>query len=220
MRWMKRMWLASLISLTLSRVASAQLPVIDAANLTQNTISAVQSILIVANQLLDLLAVDAFVLDDGTFMDDLATLQGLAANVQGIGWDLESLEAQITTLFALENAPDNTSDLTAHIQQVRGSVWQAYVDAMRVQTLLRTIIHTVNHIIGVYGTIQNLVGNLQGAQAAGQYQAKMNQTLAELQAQTATFERAKSLEGIDGPFIEQSLANIDQAILADHPQPQ
>jgi len=209
-----------LISLAVATAAQAQLPVIDAANLTQNTISAVQSILIVANQLLDLLAVDAFVLDDGTFMDDLATLQGLASNAQGLAWDLESLEGQITTLFSLDSAPHNSTDLVVTIQTIRRYVWQAHADALRTQTLLTTVAHTVDHIVGIYGTIQNLVGNLQGAQAAGQAQAKIAQVLANLQAQNATFDRARSIEGISGPLIEQSLENIDQEILADHPQPQ
>jgi conjugal transfer/entry exclusion protein len=180
----------------------------------------VQSILIVANQLLDLLAVDAFVLDDGTFMDDLATLQGLASHAQGLAWDLESLEGQITTLFSLDSAPHNSTDLVVTIQTIRGYVWQAHADALRTQTLLTTVAHTVDHIVGIYGTIQNLVGNLQGAQAAGQAQAKIAQVLANLQAQTATFDRAQSIEGISGPLIEQSLENIDQELLADHPQPQ
>ncbi len=218
--WMKRLILTWLISLAVATAAQAQLPVIDAANLTQNTISAVQSILIVANQLLDLLAVDAFVLDDGTFMDDLATLQGLASNAQGLAWDLESLEGQITTLFSLDSAPHNSTDLVVTIQTIRRYVWQAHADALRTQTLLTTVAHTVDHIVGIYGTIQNLVGNLQGAQAAGQAQAKIAQVLANLQAQNATFDRARSIEGISGPLIEQSLENIDQEILADHPQPQ
>jgi len=217
---MKRLILTWLISLAVATAAQAQLPVIDAANLTQNTISAVQSILIVANQLLDLLAVDAFVLDDGTFMDDLATLQGLASNAQGLAWDLESLEGQITTLFSLDSAPHNSTDLVVTIQTIRRYVWQAHADALRTQTLLTTVAHTVDHIVGIYGTIQNLVGNLQGAQAAGQAQAKIAQVLANLQAQNATFDRARSIEGISGPLIEQSLENIDQEILADHPQPQ
>jgi conjugal transfer/entry exclusion protein len=207
-----------LISVIVVPAAHAQLPVIDFANLTQNTISAVQSVLMVANQLLDLLAVDAFALDDGTFMEDLATLQDLATNAQGLAWDIGSLEAQITSLFSLSAAPDNTSDLVLAIRQARMYVWQAYSYAMRTQTLIRTVINTVNHIIGVYGTIQNLVGNLQGQQAAGQYQAKMSQVLANLQTQTAAFERAQSIEGINVPFTEQALENIDQAILADHPQ--
>jgi conjugal transfer/entry exclusion protein len=218
--WMQRWILTWLISGWAVTAAHAQLPVIDAANLTQNTISAVQSVLIVANQLIDLLAVDSFVLDDGTFMDDLATLQGLASNAQGLAWDLESLEGQITTLFSLDNAPHNSSDLLTTIQTIRGYVWQAHADALRTQTLLTTVAHTVDHIVGIYGTIQTLVGNLQGAQAAGQAQAKIAQVLANLQAQHATFDRAHSIEGISGPLIEQSLENIDQEILADHPQPQ
>src|SRR5215831_10941403 len=158
---MKRACLAWLISLVvvigaLPGAAPAQLPVIDAANLTQNTISAVQSVLIVTNQLLDLLAVDAFSLDDGTFMEDLATLQGFASEASAISWDLATVESQIASLFHLSVAPSNTSDLVLAMRQYRSYVWQAYSYAMRVQTLIRTVVNTVNHIVGVYGTIQNL----------------------------------------------------------------
>lgn len=79
------------------------LPVIDISNLLQNTVQAVQSVLMVANMVLELTPLGEIVLSD-TFASDLNDLSTIVKEAQGLSYDLSSLQAQVTTLFDLSTA--------------------------------------------------------------------------------------------------------------------
>jgi conjugal transfer/entry exclusion protein len=202
--------------LSLPRQAHAQALVLDVANLAQNVIQALQTIIMVGNQVLELTGVDSLVLDSA-FQADMDSLQDLVTNAQGLSYDLQSLNAQITTLFDLSTAPNGTTALRQRLIAIRQIVFESYVYALRTQTLLRTTLSTIQHVTGLVAAIEGFVGNQQANQNLVQYQATITKTLSTLQAQTSAAERARSVERLERVLTEHSIEAIQQAIMEDYP---
>ena len=169
----------------------------------------------VANQVLDLTALEAWALDAGTWAADLQQIQALVEQAEGLAWDVERLNAQITSLFGLEGAPMTSLEFRERQQEIRYYLYLSWSYAMRTQTLVQTLLSTVDHILGVYETLLGIIGNKQGLQAIGQYQAKVAQALAELNLKTAALQRAQSVQGINDPLILQSIQNINLGVWGD-----
>ena len=191
--------------------------VLDVANLAQNVLQALQSIRMVANEVLELTGVDSLVLD-ASFQEDLASLREVVSNAQGLSYDLQSLNAQITTLFDLSTAPDTSAGLRQRLQAIRQETFQAYVYSLRTQTLLRTTLSTIQHIEGLVGAIAGYLGNKQAQQNLAEHEATIAKTLTTLQVQTTAAQRAHDLERLERLLAEQSMENIQQHIMRDYPQ--
>ena len=197
--------------------AHAQLAVIDAANFTQNLIQAGQAILMVANQVLELTGLDTIALGDD-YQGDLDALGAIVTEARGLSYDLGSLQAQITTLFSLESAPRGTTELRQRLAEIRRVVFESYSYAMRTQTLMQTTLSTVRHLTRLISAVGDLLGNMQSNQTLIQYDAKLTQMLSQLQVQTAAYQRAQSVERMERLLVEQSMRNINDAIMEDYPQ--
>jgi conjugal transfer/entry exclusion protein len=199
-------------------MASAQLPVIDHANLVQNTISAVQAIAIVANQVIELTALEELVLEGAEFADDLAALEAIVQEGTQLGWELQSLQAQILVLFDPAGAPTTSEEYRVRQAEMSRAIFEAYRYAMQTQTLIRSAIRTVQHILGILGQVASAIGNLSVSQGLGQSQAKLEQLLVEANVTRTAYERAQSLEGAAPGVLLQGLHNINDAIFEGHPR--
>jgi hypothetical protein len=198
-----------------TRIEAQGIPVFDAQNWIQNTITAVQAVLIVANQIIELTALEGLVLD-GSFSSDLAALNALVSEAEG--FDVGTLNAQILPLFALETAPLTTFEYKQRQIAINEALFQGYGFAMRTQSLIMTALRTVEHIMGILEQVGSSIGNLTISQSMGQAQTKLQQLLTESNVQRSAFERAKSLEGAMPGILLQGLYNIDEAMMADHPR--
>jgi hypothetical protein len=197
-------------TLLLVQPAFGQLHVLDELNLFQNTISATEAVVNTTKWVLEQLGLPAFVLAEGAFAEDLATLERLVHEGQAVGMDVTSLQAQLA-LFALEAAPMTSTGYAEHIGEIRFVVNQAYGYAMRTQTLIRTILGTIRHVTVLLGDVMSVVGGVQAKQAIAQYEAQLVQIQSELKLQTSAFQRAQTAERLTGPFIEQSSINLSNA---------
>jgi conjugal transfer/entry exclusion protein len=184
----------------------------------QTTLTAVNTAEIIANQILDLTGLEAWALDAGAWAEQLATLQALVFEAQGLAWDVQSLDAQITNLFGLETAPMTSLEFSERQFEIRHYLYLSWSYAMRTQTLMRTVLSTVDHILGIYAILKGILGNKQGLQSIAQYQAKAVQILAELDVKTAALQRAQSVQGINDPLMLQSIQNINLGVLGDWAQ--
>jgi conjugal transfer/entry exclusion protein len=206
------------VALSWPRMAQAQgLPVYDNANFIQNVIQAVQLVLSVANQVLELTRLGSIALD-ATYTQDLNDLTLIIQQAQGLSFDLNSLNSQITTLFGLSTAPTSTRQLATRMTQIRQLIFDAHVYAMRTQTLIQTTIRTLRRLAAITGAISRLVGNMQGNQTATQLEGTLAETLTRLQVQTAAYERANSVEKLSEPLVHKSMENITQEVMADWPR--
>jgi conjugal transfer/entry exclusion protein len=180
----------------------------------KTTATAANTAEIIANQILELTALEEWALDAG-MAEDLQQIQELVSQAEGLAWDIDSLNAQITQLFDLDGAPMTSLEFRERQVEIRRYLYQSWSYAMRTQTLIRTLLSTVNHILGIYASVKGIIGNKQGLQTMAQYQAKIVQTLAEMNLHTAALHRAQSVQGINDPLIAQSIDNMNEGILND-----
>jgi conjugal transfer/entry exclusion protein len=215
---MKRLLLMGVLLVLVARTpAQAQgIPVFDAANLAQNVIQALQTILIVGNQVLELTGLDALILGED-FAGDMDELASIVQQAQGLAYDVSSLQAQVSALFSLESAPSSTRELRERLAAIRQVVFQSYLYAMRTQTLLQTTLRTVQRVTRLVATISDFVGNMQANQTMSQLNSTVTETLARLQVQTAAYERAQSVERLTEPLTVESIHRINDALMMDHP---
>src|SRR5207244_11818835 len=121
----KRLTLSLVLVVLCAPLAHAQLPVVDVADIAQNTITAIESvlttietILIEANQILELTPLDD-IQTAGGIAEDMALLGQLVTQAEGLSYDIGSLQAQITLLFHLDTASDPSDGLTARLAEVK-----------------------------------------------------------------------------------------------------
>jgi hypothetical protein len=216
-----------LLSLSLlPRLAEAAIPVEEVgpnlvANQTSavnNTITAIESVIQSGYMLLELTALGELVLDGASWADDLARLQEVVHLSQTLAWDLSSVEAQFTALFALEGAPVTSVALAQRATEIRIVITQSYGYAMRAQTLMTSALRTVTHMLALLEAVGALIGNLQGHQTLGQTQLKLTQLLAEQAVITSTFQRAQTVDAMTQPLMQESLKRINEHMMADHPR--
>jgi len=153
-----------MLMLLTATAASAQgAPVFDLANFGQNTIQALQAVAMVANQVLELTGLDEIVLGDdiGTDLEQLAALR---EDAQGLQTDLANIQLQITLLFDLSAAPRGSSALRDQMAAIRQLTWQAYVDALRTESLLQSSTDALRRIVRLIEGIGGLLGNEQANQ--------------------------------------------------------
>lgn len=209
--------LVLLVLLVWPRSASAQLAVIDLANLAQTTITAIEEILSVANQVLELTPLEGIEIS-GDFASDMADLAAIAREARALSNDLGSLQAQLTSLFGLSGAPNSSRELRRRVAQIRAVVSDAYIYAVRAQTLVATTLHTIQHLTNLVNAIAAYVGNQSANQSLAQYDSALNATLARLQVQTAAFAKAQAADRLEEALVMESLENISIAIMADWPR--
>ncbi|HSX79218.1 MAG TPA: hypothetical protein VLQ80_11700 [Candidatus Saccharimonadia bacterium] len=197
--------------------ALAQLPVTDVGNLLQNTIQAAQAVIMVANQVLELTGLDEIVLGDDLGAD-LGQLAELGQDAQGLEADLANIHLQITLLFDLQTAPNSSAALRDRLAAIRQLTWQAYVDALRTESLLQSSVSALRHMVRLIEGLGAFLGNQQGNQTLAQMEAKLTVELIKLRTQTAAFHRAQALDRLEPLLVEQSIRNINQAIMEDYPQ--
>jgi conjugal transfer/entry exclusion protein len=192
------------------RRAEAQLPVIDVANLFQNTITALQTIAIVANQVLELTALGETI----DVAEDLAMLQEIAAEAQGLGADMGLLMEAFqpgTELFGSQTYRET------HIH-LNEQIWRARSFALRAQLLITTAIRAIERIRTIASHVAEAIGNLTVSQSLGEAQGKLQQALVEANVTRTAFERAQSLQEAAPAKLLGIIDNTNRDVMSDHPR--
>ena len=184
---------------------------------TQSVITAVQSVISVENSFTELFPLETILVAEG-LAEDMAALADIVAQVEGLSYDIQSLQAQIEALFGLDLAPNNATVLHARLAEIRRVRHQCYSYAMRVQTLINTAMRTFEHTIGLVNSIGAFVGAKQTGQTIAQQNATMSKTLTVLQVQTAAFQRAGSVDKMEELLVMESIRLINEDTRADWPK--
>ena len=220
---LRRLSLSLCLVVLCTPVVHAQLAVVDVANLGQNTITAIESvlttiqaILIEANQILELTPLDDIAVAGG-IAEDMALLGQLVEQAEGLSYDIGSLQAQLDSLFNLDTAPDTRDGLTERLAEIKRQKYLAYSYAARVQTLMRTALRTVEHLQGLLDTLGAIVGNMGGNQTVGQFHAVSSKHLANLDVQMASFQRAQTVDKLSEALIIESITKIQARRIEDWP---
>ena len=201
----------------------AQIPVVDVENLVVNTVTSVQSvvtalqtILLVYDSAVNLTGGNT-VSTSGAYNEDIAALQALIAEAEGLSFDLASLEAQIAGLLSLDSAPDNMRDLNARLMELRRARSQGYLYAMRVQTLIQTGMRIADRIVRMVEALAEVLGNLSGHQNANDQVAQLNQIQLIHNTTVQAFARAETVDKAEEVLVEESMQRINEQLLMDWP---
>ncbi|RZZ90235.1 P-type conjugative transfer protein TrbJ [Pseudoxanthomonas winnipegensis] len=200
--------LALASALCTGSAAYAQAIVIDPTNLIQNTISAIQALeqvnnqirqlqneaQMLANQARNLANLDFTVVD--RLRSALATTQRLIAQAEGLAFDVQNLDHQFRILYPEEYAEMISGDQMYQDARERWKyTLQGLHTAMRMQAQVSTLVRDDQEVL------TDLVNRSQSAEGALQTMQAMNQLLALQAKQTIqgqqlqlTQERAASLE--------------------------
>jgi conjugal transfer/entry exclusion protein len=218
--------LALLACLTCPGRSQAQVAalVYDPANFVENAITAVQSVieatyavLSEAHQVIELTPVDEIIVG-GQIAEDMALLADVVASAELVWYDLASLEAQITSLFGLDVVPTTRDGLTARIAEIKQFYNRALSYAMRTQTLVMTMFSTVEHLTRLVESIGGLIGNMQSNQTLVQVNSTVSKTLAIMEVQQSAWQRADTVQRLAEQVITESLKQIADLQLEDHPR--
>jgi hypothetical protein len=193
------------------------MPVYDAANHLQNTISAVEAIFQSAQWVIDMTPLESFEIAEA-YAEDLALLQELAAEASAVGLDLASVQASLSGLLSLETAPTTSFEFRERVTEMNLRLHQVYGYAMRTQTLINTAVRTVEHIMALIETVAGLLGKLSVRQNLHQQIGKLHQLQAEANLVTTALAHAQSTEALVPGVLTQGLYNITDAMMADHPR--
>jgi conjugal transfer/entry exclusion protein len=215
----KRHWLvlASLLITLLPRPAAAQLLTLDTANLLQNIIQAVQTVLMVGNQVLELTGLEELALG-GDLAEDFSGLAEILAEADGLGQDVANIQRQLHLLFDLDTVPRSSLELQERMGLIRRYVYKTYVDALRAQSLLQSTISALQHMTRLTEAILDYLGNNQGNQSLSQWDAKLTVELIKLKTQTAAFHKAQAFDRLAEPLMVESLQQINIEIMVDYPR--
>ena len=89
---------------------------------------------------------------------------------------------------------------------------------MRLQTLIKTALRTLQHLSKLVTSVSAFLGNKQAQQALVQVAASTNTTLTVLAAQTAAYQRAGSVDKMEELLTMESLYRINAEMMADWPK--
>ena len=224
---MRHLWvLIILLSVGAPRLVSAQagIPVYDLENHLVNTvtsiqsvITATQSILLVADSVTNLTSFGSLVITGAAFAEDIGELQGLLEEAEGLAFDIHSLELQISSLLALESAPDSMRALRERLWELRRARSQSYLYALRVQTLINTAKRIAERIVRIVEQLAEMFGNLTGHQNVSEWMGQLTQAQVTHHATVVAFERAETVKGAEEPLVLESVERINDAIMVDWP---
>jgi hypothetical protein len=205
--------LVLVLSLPLQARAQFAALVYDPTNWTANMAQVAQSIIIVANQILDLTAIGEIVIA----ADDVGELAGIIEEASALKYDFVQLHNQVVLLFDLNTAPDTRSGLDARIQEMKSLMYEIRVYAIKTQSLVWTIQRTIEHINSLVSRIEGFVGNLQGQQTIAQMDTTVSKTLALIEVQQAAYQRSDTVDKLSEALVIESINRINQKRMADWP---
>jgi conjugal transfer/entry exclusion protein len=205
--------LVLLLSLPLQARAQVAALVFDPTNWSANMAQVAQSILIVANQILDLTAIGEIVIA----ADDVGELAGIIEEASALKYDFVQLHNQVVVLFDLNTAPDTRTGLDARLQEMKSLMYDIRVYAIKTQSLVGTIQRTIEHMNSLVSRIEGFVGNLQSQQTIAQMETTVSKTLALIEVQQAAYQRSDTVDKLSEALVIESIHRINQKRIADWP---
>ena len=207
----------TIVPIAVSKSAVAQIAVIDAANLSQNVLTAARELQQIDNQIQSLqnqatmlenearnLASLNFSSLDG-MTDDLNRVSDLMNQAQGISFDVQSVEAAFQQTYPQQYASGTSFPQLLSAAQTR---WQnardAFQQTMTVQSqIAQTVQSDTGKLADLVNASQGAVGSLQAQQATNQLLALSIKQQLQIQTLMAAQGRAETLNDADNAEAEQ-----------------
>jgi hypothetical protein len=173
-------------------------------------------VIMVANQALELLPLEEIVLA-AEWVETITLISGILEEAGELAYDIDSIQAQLDTLFDLNTAPNTPVLLEERLAEIHTVVYQARTYALRVQTLLSTLLGAVGHVLRLVEMIGILTGNQSSNEILIQLSATLNTTLATQTAMNASWQRSDVLKLLARDLVVASYNRIQAERWADWP---
>lgn len=231
---MKRSWLTAIamLSAALAPAAHAQWAVFDAANFSQNILTAARELQQVDNQIIQLqneatmLTNEARNLKSLNFnslsqiLNLLTTTDRLLAQAQGLAFNVSSMDAQFVRLYPQSYPTSTTGSQMAADAQTR---WSYSLSAL--QTAMQLQAQAVQNVTTDESTLSSLVtqsqsavGELQATQATNQLLALQTRQSLQGEELRLTQDRATALEEARAVAAQARALVVRQQFIGNGPQ--
>lgn len=220
----QRLALAGVAALSLSAVlvpapVSAAMPVFDAANFSQNVLTAARELQQVINQIASLQNEARMLIYQARNLTSLpySSLQQLTSSIQrtqqllaqarGIAYDVTNIQQQFQRLYPQGyTGATSSAQLITDAQSRWSNSLSGFQDALKTQAVVvGNLDVTRTQVDALVSSSQSAIGALQATQAGNQLLALQTKQLADMTALLAAQGRAQSLAGA------QTAAGQDQA---------
>jgi hypothetical protein len=108
--------------------------------------------------------------------------------------------------------------LDERLAEIRQVMFETRTYAVRVTSLMQTVVRTVRHLNQLLSKVEAFVGNQQANQTMTQVQTTIGENVAILVVQSAAAQRADGTDRLTEALILESLRLIMLDRLADHPR--
>lgn len=183
-------------------------------NLVYNFTQAIQSIAMVANQVLDLTPIDEQIVAPETASEMIGILVNLACHPPSLTIRLSFRLADICSAFESlfpppEQIPDRIDDLIAWQRDKDEAVRQSAATAARAQALIEFLGPDSEKLAEMLGSILGVIGNLAGVQLSHQFEGEQTVLAMRTQVMHATFYRAMTTKIADEATTTEALRKIN-----------
>lgn len=204
-------------SIALPRPVMAQVAVIDAANLTQNVMTAARELQQINNEIQSLQN-EATMLENQAknltslnfsslngITNDLNQISDLMNQAQGIGFDVQSVEAAFQQSYPQQYASGTSiPQLLTDAQTRWQNAYDAFQQSMTVQSQIAQTVQTdTSKLAGLVNASQGAVGSLQASQATNQLLALSIKQQLQIQTLMVAQGRADTLKDADSAEAQQ-----------------
>jgi len=200
--------LAAISALSSSALpASAQMPVFDPSNYSQNLLTAARTLQQVNNQILSLQNEAQMLINQARHLTSLpySSLQQLQQSIgrtrqllgqaQNIAYDVQQIDRAFSTTYAPASADQSAQSLVTNARTRWENSVAGLQDALRIQaTVVGNLDTNRAEMSALMEASQGAAGALEAAQAGNQLVALQAQQLADLTATVAAQGRAQGLE--------------------------
>ena len=189
--------------------ASAQWAVFDAANFSQNVLTAARELQQIENEVTSLQNEAQMLINQGRNLASLpySSLQQLTSAIQrtqqllgqaqGVIYDVGNIQSQFQRLYPSGyNGSTSSRQLITDAQSRWQNTLSGFQDALKTQaTVVGNLTTTQTQVSALVSSSQGATGALQATQAGNQLLALQSQQLADVTALLAAQGRAQSLQG-------------------------
>jgi conjugal transfer/entry exclusion protein len=196
-------------------------PVYDAANHFQNTITAIESVAQTIHMITELTPIEEQTFGEDGAAEWLGWVVNMACHPPSLSllFRLGSICGEFDRLFPpKERLPRTSYEYRLWQEEKEEQIRTSAATAMKAQAFIETLGRDSESLIGLLGQILSVIGNLQGAQVQHQLSAQGNYLQLRAQAMQATFQRAATLKVVDEATSIGSLRRIHDAMMEDHPR--
>jgi hypothetical protein len=186
-------------------------------NLFYNSLQAADAVVNTASWALNLGSFETIALTYGSFAEDMAKLQQIAADGMQLLGDEARLQGELEALFNVAHAPHTSAGYAARLWMIRQAAYELNSYVMRTQTLVSTTLGVLQDINQLAYDLLSILGTVNGMQELAQQQSRLLQVQSELKTAQLAFQRAQMFRPMEDAMTGEFIHNFNEESIRDMP---